>query len=77
MEPDKKNNLLVEELNTISKTFLLFNTRQELESFTGISFSNGNNASKSSGSSRYAAWDKLCRKVGDDNKNADLGYILG
>lgn len=77
MGPDKKNNLLVEELNTINKTFLLFNTRQELESFTGISFSNGNNASKSSGSSRYAAWDKLCKKVSDDNRDVELGFLLG
>ena len=41
------NNLFVDELNIINRTYLFYNDRNELEKETSLHFSQANNAAKS------------------------------
>lgn len=49
----------VKELNIIAKTRLFFRSLQELNEYTGLCFSQGNNAGKVSFERRYRAYSKL------------------
>ena len=69
------NNLFVNELNIINRTYLFYNDRKELEKETSLHFSQANNAAKSGFEKRYLAFEKLS-KYAKEVCNLELKKLL-
>ena len=69
------NNLFVDELNIINRTYLFYNDRKELEKETSLHFSQANNAAKSGFEKRYLAFEKLS-KYAKEVCNFELKKLL-